>query len=151
MNTLKKWTRPSNYMGPEYPEYYLVIAQTRDSRVLDQANFIAALKALGGESETVHVIRDSHWACGWLEYILVHESDTKACEIADKIMTAYANYPCIDEELWSRMESEEMTGIWERMGMRERIEFCRANDVSIFAARSEWVPESLEESLRIDL
>lgn len=33
------------------------------------------LRELGGESETVRVVRESHWAVGWVEWIAIHESD----------------------------------------------------------------------------
>ena len=42
------------------------------------------LEALRGESETVIVVRESHWAVGWVEWIKIHELDTTALAIADK-------------------------------------------------------------------
>ena len=60
----------NNFLG-EVPENNLlfVYAQNRDSDRLTRSNFECILKELGGESETVCVIRYGHWACGWVEYI----------------------------------------------------------------------------------
>ena len=47
---LKRWTRPSCYMGAEWPDYFSSgVGQSRDSDALERSNFDAMLKALGGE------------------------------------------------------------------------------------------------------
>ncbi|MEH2569789.1 hypothetical protein [Bradyrhizobium sp. AZCC 2289] len=43
------------------------------------------LKALGGESETVIVVRETHYLVGWVEWIAIHQDDEKALKIADDI------------------------------------------------------------------
>lgn len=104
MAELKKWKAASNYAGDEYPDYYVVYGRSRDSTLLDQANFESALKRLGGESKTVITPRASHWAVGWVEPLLVHKDDAKAVEEAQAIVDALADYPVLDEELYSRKE-----------------------------------------------
>ena len=46
---LERWTRCSNYMGEDFSDYYVVSGQNRDSSYIQQSNFIAATKRLGGE------------------------------------------------------------------------------------------------------
>lgn len=58
------------YWG-ERAEWYVAIGQTRDSGLMDQSNFRTMLRELGGESDTVAVERESHWACGWVEFVLI--------------------------------------------------------------------------------
>lgn len=154
--TITKWVYPSNYFGEEFLQYFDVIYQNRDSKVLDRSNFRSFLKALGGESETVQVIRAYHWACGWIEFIGIHESDTKALEIADKIATNLKDYPVVDESDWSSLESEEAENVWmNSYDLRDRIRLCVQHGLSMFAARSEWIPQddngSLYEHLTMDL
>ncbi len=104
MAELRLWKASSNYMGEEYPDYYVVYGRSRDSTLLDQANFEAALKELGGETDGVKVIRSGHWAAGWVENILVHKDDKKAVAKAQKIVNGLEDYAVIDDALYSQME-----------------------------------------------
>lgn len=113
-----RWTHPSHYSGAEYYEYYLSgFGQSRDSDILEQSNFAVALERLGGESKCdcddptecrceVIVARVGHWACGWVECILIHESATDKLEIADQLRVEYEAYPVLDEDDHSERESE---------------------------------------------
>jgi hypothetical protein len=95
---LTKWTYPDSYFGPSYDGYYYVVGQNRDSDYYCQSNFQVALERLGGESDTVIVARASHWACGWVEHILVHESDEERLGIARDIINEIEDYPILDED-----------------------------------------------------
>src|SRR6266436_1054881 len=60
---LKLWTMPDCYFGEVWPAYYSAgVGQSRDSDALERSNFACMLKAVGGESDTVQVVRESHWA-----------------------------------------------------------------------------------------
>lgn len=110
---LKKWKLPQYYIGEKWPDYYSSgVWQSRDSDCLERSNFICMLEQLGGESETVIVVRENHWAVGWVEWIAIHESDEKSLRIADKIMAALADYPVIDENHLSELECEEANEVW---------------------------------------
>ena len=138
---LKKWTRPQCYIGPDYPEYYPFLGQSRDSDTVERSNFRVGLERLGGESDTVLVIRDSHWAVGWVETIYVHESDKKALRAADSMRDKIDNqYPILSEEDWSELEWETASNYWEAMSVRERAEWCKRYRVSVFAARRAEIP-----------
>ena len=114
---LEMWKRPKDYMGENYPDYYIGLSQTRDSEPLERANFDALLEKLGGESEEngVIVARASHWAVGWVETILVHKDSLKVPEL-EKIMEEYAEYPVIDEDKLYQYEVEKREGDWESWG-----------------------------------
>ena len=139
---LKHWERPKDYFGAEWSSYYSAgVGQSRDSDCLEQSNFGSMLAALGGESETVIVVRESHWAVGWVEWIAIHQADTKALAIADRQCERLANYPVLNEEDWSRREFEEQCETWENAGLQGRIDYCRRAGVSIFAARRSELPQ----------
>lgn len=126
--SLKRWTRPGNYVGAEWPDYYVFLGRNRDSDDLTESNFACGLKAIGGESETVRIIRESHWAVGWIEWIAIHESDSAALEIAREICDALNDYPIIDEDDWIKRESETADIIWrDGYDWQERIEYIRDN------------------------
>lgn len=113
---LKKWTLPSSYIGKSWPEYYVFLGQNRDSDTLTRSNFIEGLNNLGGESETVLVVSENHWLCGYIEWIAIHESDVMALEQADKMLEKIENYPILNENAFSEMEYEEYYEAWESYG-----------------------------------
>jgi hypothetical protein len=118
---------PACYFGASWPDYYSAgVGQSRDSDCLERSNFAAMLAALGGESETVIVVRESHWAVGWVEWIAIHEGDTAALAIADEQQERLQNYPVLDEEDWSQREQEEADEVWRRCySWQERITYIR--------------------------
>jgi len=77
-------------------DFWLLYGQNRDSDELTAHNFKTALKELGGESEDVQVHLFKHWACGWLEVLLVRP-DTEAEKKAREIEERLENYPILDE------------------------------------------------------
>ncbi len=125
--TLKRWEMPSHYFGAQWPEYYGAgVGQSRDSDALERSNFACMLKALGGESETVRVVREGHWAVGWVEWIAIHETNAKALETADDIAAALEDYPVIDEMHWSELEQEDANQTWANCySDAERVEYIR--------------------------
>lgn len=116
MNTAKKlytpkhleaWKMPDSYFGATHEGSYVFLGQHRDSDVLTRSNFEVGLKRLGGESETVQVIREGHWAVGWVEWIKIDASDEKALKLADEMAAALEDYPVLDESHWSEKEHDE--------------------------------------------
>ncbi len=101
------WDSEANYCGGRRPDWVIGFSQTRDSDHLDQSNFAVALDTLGGESEgTVEVVRIGHWACGWVEQILVHRDATEKLQVLLKLLDDYDSYPVLDEEDFSARETE---------------------------------------------
>ena len=125
---MEKWKRPDSYFGPEFPEYFVFLAKHRDSEALPVSNFRSALKALGGESKTVLVERAHHWAVGWIECILIHESDTKAIQIATEIENALTDYPVVNDEDFTQLEDEWALETWRNdYNHTERVEYIKEN------------------------
>ena len=107
MKTLKLWQRSDNYLGEEYNDYYVVLGRNRDSDILTNSNFDIALERLGGEcDDKVRVIRNGHWACGWIEFIAVHKDDLKHVTIAQQIVNDIEKYPVLDDDDYYKRECE---------------------------------------------
>lgn len=122
---LKRWVLP-DYFGELWPNYYVFLGQHRDSDCLTRSNFISGLEAIGGESETVAVVRESHCAVGWVEWIAIHQDDEEALKIANEIASALDNYPVLDDDHYCQIESEEADEIWANCyNERERISYIR--------------------------
>ncbi len=144
-----------NYMGSrEHADCFMFLGQSRDSDALERSNFEKGLELLGGESEAVQIHRFGHWACGWIEEIMVIP-DTWIDEEwrsgglmhnwylveADKITADLEDYPVIDEEHYCELEYDEACECWENMGIEERMEICRNAGISVFSARRDYLPE----------
>jgi hypothetical protein len=124
---LKRWTMPANYFGAVWPATYSAgFGQSRDSDCLEQSNFAVALRALGGESETVTVVRESHWAVGWVEWIAIHQDNEKALEIADGLNAQLEDYPVLSDDDFSEREMEAANETWTNCyDDKERLAYIR--------------------------
>lgn len=147
MQYLRKWERPDNYAGSEWPEYYVFLGQHRDADTISRSNFQVALEQLGGESDTVFVVREGHWAVGWVEWIAIHEKDKKAFFKAVEINERLEHYPVLDDSHLSELEWNEAAEYWEGMSISERMEYCRRAHISIFSARHSYLPSDPYGSL----
>jgi hypothetical protein len=139
-HTLKRWELPDSYFGAEWSDYFVSVGQHRDSDSLSRSNFECTLRELGGESETVQVVREGHWAVGWIEWIAIHESDCTALRIADDISAALTDYPVLNEDHWSELQWDEACEYWQGLRVRDRIDYCQRAGLSIFAARHDDMP-----------
>lgn len=97
------------YWG-ERGEWLIVAGRSRDSEHIEESNFAAILAELGGESDTVAIERENHWAVGWVETLLVDPADTAMVERASALLERLADYPVLDEGDLSRREYD---AFWE--------------------------------------
>jgi hypothetical protein len=105
-------------------DWFVVAGRNRDSCVLAESNFASALKRLGGESDTCQVCRFGHWACGWLEIVLL--SPEREAEGA-AIENALADYPILDESDFSERECELEFSCWPAYGARDMVSMLVEN------------------------
>lgn len=143
---IERWTRPDSFAAWSDSWVYsnkafVFLGRNRDSDILTESNFECGLAAIGGESDTVQIVRENHWAVGWVEWIAIHESDTKALEIADDILCALSDYPVLSDEDFSEREWNAAQDYWEGLDIRDRVALCRDAGLSIFAARSDSIPQ----------
>lgn len=127
---LQRWTRPSDWSGTPWNGYYIApVGITRDSGTLDRSNWSAQWDTLAPLSADVPdddctspvIVREGHWAVGWIEWVAIHESNEAALREADEIASSLDNYPVLDDEARSAMEWEEYTEAWTRYGCRDFI------------------------------
>jgi hypothetical protein len=102
---IPKWKRADNYVGHDWSKYYVAYSRHRDSDPIDESNFEVILKELGGEAVSVFVAHSSHWAVGWTESILIHQTAYDKLKIAEKLLLQLEDYPLLDEmDYWQRIE-----------------------------------------------
>ncbi len=147
-HTVKAWSLPRDYAGATWEGWYSAgFGQSRDSDVLERSNFHVASTELLKLAEdaprheisaelleqlddclSVQVVRENHWAVGWVEWIAVHGSNAAALECARELCASANNYPPLDESHWSQMEHEEAGEVWAKCySVSERIEYIRAH------------------------
>jgi len=148
MGELKKWEYPDSYFGATWESYYVGLSQHRDSDALERSNFSECLENLGGESETVIVVREGHWAVGWVEWIAIHESNQVAVDAMRKMLDMLESYPVLNEEHFCEVEADDALETWQNcFNDRERIEYIREHyDQFFFNSFSE-----LREIVRGDI
>ena len=150
---LQRWDHPTgfdsdvNFAGYK-PTGYVIYSRNRDSSILEETNFAAILEDLGGEGDLVRVIRHGHWACGWIEYIMV--DDTAPDSLLDQcvdIARALEDYPVFSDSRYSEAQWEAIHDHWDRLPLADRVDLCRDNGVSIFAARRDSIPDQVYQDL----
>jgi hypothetical protein len=150
---IEKWQRPESFVAstegaPYNGEWYVFLGRHRDMSVLQESNFQRGLELIGGESETVMIVREGHWGFGWIEWIAIHESDHAALAEADEILCALEDYPVLDDMHYSNMEWEAIGEYWEREPIHYRMELCREAEYPIFGARHDFPPTEVFDHLR---
>lgn len=128
-----------NYCGDDLSGY--VIATTnRDAGSLARSNF-AVIAGDMGEACEIH--RTGHWACGWIEWLILPYGASDADKVkAAEWIAALERYPVADDEHLSELEYQEAAEYWAHASMRERIELAAKWHLSPFVARRDELPET---------
>lgn len=135
---LNKWEKQSNYMGTDCSDYYIVIAKTRDSGLLEISNYESIKAYLFDKygKDLFKIVTFNHWGVGWIQAILIHENASGSIlhEI-DEIKCALSEYPVFNDTDYFEREHNAMLELWEHASLSERIDICKQANESIFAAR----------------
>lgn len=113
----------ANYCGADLSAFYVAPISngrdTCDSVTLSNWRVISAeLEKLAKHDES-GVARFGHWAGGWYELWLIHESDAAALQCADQWAAELESYPVASESDLSELEQEEEGEAWERWAASE--------------------------------
>lgn len=150
-----KWERPDSYCGHNPVGDYVIYSRTRDSSILENSNYDLILAELKAEADKypdidqpVYDFRASHWAVGWVEYIIVEKDAPQSIlDMAEDILRGLADYPVVSEEDYSEKQYDAVHEYWENCGLRERMEWCKDAGESIFSARHDDIPEQVFDEL----
>ncbi|MGH9890687.1 MAG: hypothetical protein ACREA0_01625 [bacterium] len=157
---LELWKTPDSWFGKPWRGWYVGLDRTRDSGTLVNSNFECFLKTVGeasagkvvddsanggdsSEIEAVYVVNEGHWACGWVEWIAVHESDDAALVVAEELMNSLENYPVLDEEHLTNLEFKAEDEAWNNWACQALVEAVKDEDLK------EWA-EGLDDGILYD-
>lgn len=127
----------SSYWG-ERGEWLVVTCVTRDSDCLARSNYRTFIKLLGGKgseggkgsqdiNENLAIEEATHWACGWLQYLIINPECVELIQEATQALERLEDYPVLDDEDFSALEMEEANESWSYWSTKERIEYMREN------------------------
>lgn len=142
-----KFGNPDSYAGHRPSDDYVIVNRHRDSGHLSESNFECISDHLKQKfpdlwSDKIYIFRAGHWACGWIEYLIIeHDSPTAVLEECEEILESLADYPVFNEDNFSEREWNAAQEYWKSLSIKERIELCKQADMSIFAARKEYIPQ----------
>ena len=172
LRAILPWKRPDSWAGKPWDGWFVGLIRTRDSDTLTRSNFEVFLKALRElpevlvddtdnaaasyrtereywtEVNTVMIVSESHWACGWIDWIAIHPSNEAAMKLADEMLCSLEDYPVLDDDHWGELEENEINEWWQSEPLRYRVEICRDCGESIFAARHDYPTEKVFNWLR---
>lgn len=151
-DTLRKaqWETPSSYAGFDPVGDVLVLSVHRDSDALARSNWAVGgtllrdAAAAAGEPESVYDWRASHWAVGWVDYLMVkRDAPESVLEAAAEILDSLSDYPVLSDDHWSDLEWSEACDYWASLSVRDRCHMIRdsGSSASLFAARRDSIPD----------
>jgi len=123
MKTLREFFEAvgdSAYWG-DRADWLVALDTHRDAQALERSNWqcfqtalnaLPSVKAWPGDDSPVAVERASHWAVGWIDYLLVNPACTEAVVEAERLSEKLENYPVLDEEHYSQTETDEANEVW---------------------------------------
>lgn len=129
-HTVKEWKYPDSYFGATWEGWYSAgFGQSRDSDAPEASNFQTAYDTLkplatglsvetqdipGGldGDSSIQIVRENHWAVGWVEWIAIHSSNGTALDKARELCGRANDYPVLDDEDMSRREDEDCEQTW---------------------------------------
>ena len=83
----------------------------------------------GDPLPAVCIVREGHWAVGWVEWIAIHQTDPAAEEAriaARKQAERLENYPILSEDIHSEEEEEDCSKTWATCySTSDRLEYLK--------------------------
>lgn len=163
---IPRWSDPGSYAGHNPEGSYIVAQQHRDSNTIVRSNYerifadvLAKARELGqaegaeqsppdpkdGKAWRLYAFRASHWAVGWIDYIILTQNapDALVIQVAE-IYERLNDYPVYDEDHLSTLEYNEAAEYWAGLDVKERLAVIADShaQISRFAARRSELPDN---------
>jgi len=111
------------------------VGQSRDSDTLERSNFAVMVRELEKIEEPEDwpydeqpwmIVRETHWAIGWIEWIAIHQGSAGHLQLADALASSLADYPILDAMHFAEVESADCETVWnDCLDWRERVQYFR--------------------------
>jgi hypothetical protein len=141
MNTLSEYFKTSSAYWGERSEWLVVAAVHREAGCLSRSNYRCLVAQLAGDNfklagskgsqtltDDVAIEEASHWAAGWIQYLVINPANTELVAKAEKLLERIEDYPVLDESDFSELETEEADQVWKNCYRpNDRIAYIREN------------------------
>ncbi len=168
---MELWSEPSAYVGYNPDRDYLLLARNRESCTVDESNWEVALRMIQTldlpefdqpeeryqfdridprSSGWFYIWRASHCLVGWVDYLMIRGDAPQALiDMGHQIVHDLDVYPILDDDHFSKMETEQIYKYWGEESLHYRIKMLAESGDSIFAARrNNDIPEATFDRLR---
>ncbi len=141
--------------------WLILLGHNRDSKIWEESNFDYAVKTLkaispeAGENEEGSIEGDwqihrfGHWACGWLEILIVRPG-SPAHDAAVKMRADLERYPLLDEDDFSDREYTAKGEYWEGCDYEDRKALVIQAGLPISKARCKSMPQDVDQYINLD-
>jgi len=131
MKPLSEYFRSSSAYWGERSDWLVAATTNRDADCLTRSNWRSFIKLLGGDgsqlgakgsadiNENVAIKEATHWACGWVQYLLIDPKADGLVAIAEDACDKLEDYPVINEDDWSTLEYDEYYEFFTRDAQSE--------------------------------
>lgn len=106
---------PTGYHDDDGDELVMTgFSVNRDSGTLDRVNFECCKDSLQRAfgSDVAQVIRFGHFACGWIDYLVVQRGHEEAAKAVAALKERLEDYPVLDDDALAEAEDEEARESW---------------------------------------
>jgi hypothetical protein len=166
---LNRSGNPCSYWG-ESGDWLVFMGRNRDSDIVTNCNWDEAIKELDrvqalferkypdvDDPSFYTIERENHWACGWVEYILINPTIIHARAIARILLDRLEDYPVLDEMALSDAESEDAVESWDAYGrydcvreLEKQIEGADEFDDSTLDEAFEYARQNVDWEYQFD-
>jgi hypothetical protein len=106
--------QPTGYYDTDSEQWLMIeIARTRDSDILDVSNFRSIyndLKKIADSNNIecgVEILRFGHWACGWVEYLVISKDDIMIKEAEKAVQYLRENGLYDEDDYYKELYKQE--------------------------------------------
>jgi hypothetical protein len=130
-------------------EYSILTYSPLADDLLGESNYKSILfylqKSFPEYSEYIKEVRTGHWTYAYFDsiHIPMNAPDDLLSELA-YIMNALSDYPLFDDKDYSTRQWELAEETWESMSIKDRVELLQENNICIFAARRDEMPNEYD-------
>ncbi len=103
---MRKWDG-MGYIGTRFDDYYILYSRNRNSDTITESNWRSIIKYLDKQCAHYRIERFSHWLCGWIEQILILETDKVSVDIGNDITIQLRNDPIFDDDDYSELQVDK--------------------------------------------
>jgi hypothetical protein len=117
--------------GEDRSIWGMAYSHNRDSDLAEESNWDSMIKLMTRHnSRSIQIILCNHWACGWIEYMLINTNHKKAMYRLYGILGRLEDYPILDDEDLSNREWEQAQEAYDNWASYDVNRLSVMNDIT---------------------